>query len=195
METRTKCPYCSEEYIVDDSTIGHLVMCKSCEKSFIARKFVAVSPPQISLPNSSSFSSNNAKTDSQLPSPPQKQQSSVASKGKKQLDHECSTKTRNLIKDFFDFKIMIIPSLVRLSFLFFFIISSLAALAYPFKTANISTAGQILLCVVIVFIGIPVWALILHAFYELTIIPFSILDTLNEIKNKLDEKKVEQKRE
>ena len=42
--------------------------------------------------------------------------------------------------------------------------------------------------VVFLFVGIPLLALLLHTIYELTMIPFVILETLLEIRNKLDEK-------
>jgi len=47
---------------------------------------------------------------------------------------------------------------------------------------------RIMLCVLLVFLGIPVLALTLHTIYEFTMIPFVILETLLEIRNKLDEK-------
>ena len=97
---------------------------------------------------------------------------------------------------FFNFKVMVTPDFVRISFMFLFASESLSALALPVlylkDKTDISTVNKIifyhLFYLFIVIVVIPLLALILHAIYELTIIPFSILDTLNEIKDKLDDK-------
>ena len=103
-------------------------------------------------------------------------------------DYNRKPKFENWIKDFFDFKVMMTPTLVRLSFLFIFVGSSLAILAFPFKADNMSTGSRFLLFFVILLMGIPIWAIFLHTLYELTMVPFLILENLTEIRNKLDEK-------
>lgn len=94
------------------------------------------------------------------------------------------------------FKIMVTPSWVRISFLVEFIIGSVFILIQPLRMINYivrtSDTKQTMFLVVsyfvIVFLGIPALAIILHMVNELAMIPFSILNTLLEIRNKLDEK-------
>lgn len=92
------------------------------------------------------------------------------------------------INDFFNFKVMITPSLIRLEFLLLFISASVSSLVYPFQIENRSITWRILMSAVFLFVGIPLLAILLHTIYELTMIPFVILETLLEIRNKLDEK-------
>lgn len=168
MELRTICPYCGTQYVVDDSFIGHTVRCEYCDEEFTAENNDANS-----LPKENNYSPKGRSPNTGT---------------KTSADYNRPAKFENWIKDFFDFKVMMTPMLVRLSFLFIFIGSSLAILAFPFKADNMGTGSQFLLFLVILLVGIPIWAIILHTLYELTMVPFLILENLTEIRNKLDEK-------
>ena len=87
---------------------------------------------------------------------------------------------------------MITPSFVRISFTLVFISGLLVILVWPFKIGFMRYVywddfNKILGYLVMVLIEIPLFALILHVIYELTMIPFSILNTLLEIRNRLNE--------
>ena len=197
MKLRTKCPNCGQEYLVDSSVIGLTLRCRHCDKDFTAAKIC----PEPSKPNSSGFyngiDSSPKATSSTRPNFVFNQQTSTVSslkknkKPKKQVNNGSDNSALNWIGDFFNFKVMITPSLIRLEFLLLFIGGSVSALVYPFQTENRSIMWQILMCVAFVFVGIPLWAVVLHTFYELAMIPFVILETLLEISNKLDEKNKE----
>ena len=148
METKIKCPWCSQKYTVDSSIIGLTVTCNVCGENFEAKK-------QSIFPQNVNVSLNG-----------------------------------NWISDFFDFKIMVTPFLVRVNFLFLFIGGTIAIIILPFNYTweKIDTPLFILLYFIYLVITIPLLALTLHAFYEWTMIPFSILDVLKEIREKLDEK-------
>lgn len=178
METKIKCPWCDQEYTVDSSLVGQTVKCEICEKRFTARNTLFNSLPSNSVQNKKSFyaSSNSIKNPS----------------SKKKRDNT----GWKWIADFFDFKIMVTPVFIRMSFIFLFIIGSCVILIYPFVTIwkNFGTKSiwSILLFglgyVIYAILSIPLFAVISHTFYELTMIPFSILNVLTEIRNKLDEK-------
>ena len=178
MELRTKCPYCGQKYDIDDSFIGRTVKCECCYNEFVVEKtfraFRQSKPSAKTSVDSLPKETNNAPTEH---SP---------NTGKKTMaDYNRPGKVENWIKDFFDFKVMMTPMLVRLSFLFIFIGSSLAILAFPFKADNMGTGSQFLLFLVILLVGIPIWAIILHTLYELTMVPFLILENLIEIRTLL----------
>ncbi len=180
MELRTKCPYCGQKYDIDDSFIGRTVKCECCYNEFVVEKTFRAfrqSKPSAKTSVDSLPKENNYSPKGRSPN----------TGTKTSADYNRTAKVENWIKDFFDFRVMITPTLVRLSFLFFFVGSSLAILAFPFKADNMSTGSRFLLFFVILLMGIPIWAIILHTLYELTMVPFLILENLIEIRNKLDE--------
>ena len=91
---------------------------------------------------------------------------------------------------------MITPSWVRISFFLDFVIGVLFITIWPIKNIdrfiNVNDSKQIvafaLVYVLDVLLGIPLLAVILHMVHEMTMIPFSILNVLLEIRNKLDKK-------
>ena len=178
MEIGIKCPWCNREYTVDTSIIGQTVRCISCDKLFKAESISSrsISSYMIERMKSACFPDNSIEYSSS--------------------DDEDSNETGNKISDFFDFKIMVLPFFVRLSFSLEFIAGSFAILILPFiylkQIIDVNNPVHIMLFalgyLMLVIIGIPLTAIILHTFYELTMIPFSILDVLKEINNKLDEK-------
>lgn len=168
MELKINCPYCETQYVVDDSVIGRTVRCEFCDVEFVVGGTDAYSLPKEANNASKNYYTNSGK--------------------KTSADYNRPAKFENWIKDFFDFKVMMTPTLVKLSFIFIFVGSSLAILAFPFEADNMSTESQYLLFFVILFVGIPIWAIVLHTLYELTMVPFLILENLTEIRNKLDEK-------
>ena len=157
METKIKCPWCSEQYTIDKSVIGQKVKCEVCGETFTA------GDKKIDFGRHSS-------------------NYSTTSKGNEDFSEK--------IKDFFDFKIMVTPFFVRNNFLFLFIGGTIAIIILPlnYTWEKINTLLFIFLYFVYLVIAIPLLALTLHAFYEWTMIPFSILNILKEIRNKLDEK-------
>lgn len=178
MEVKIKCPWCGREYTVDSSIIGQVVKCISCDKLFKAESISSTAMPSDII-----------------------QQMEPGYSHKDSIENSSSEAYRkkpigNVIEDFFDFRIMVTPFFIRTSFVFLFLGGSYFVLRYPFVTIwkDLDTKNPwsiILFClgyVVYVVLGIPLFAVILHALYELTMIPFSILDVLKEIREKLDEK-------
>ena len=174
METKIKCPWCGREYTVDSSIIGQTVKCISCDKQFKAESISSRSIPSYMIQKMKSACSSE--------DPIPIENSSSEAYGKKTIG--------NVLEDFFDFKIMVTPFLVRVNFLFLFIGGTIAIIILPFNYTweKIDTPLFILLYFIYLVITIPLLALTLHAFYEWTMIPFSILDVLKEIREKLDEK-------
>lgn len=196
MEVKIKCPWCDQEYTVDSSFVGQTVKCEICEKDFKARNDLFNPLPtnsnQKKKPIHSSSNSNK--------NPPSKKsfwfdQGFEAPNSNKNPPSPKKDNARDnagwkWIADFFDFKIMVTPFLVRVNFLFLFIGGTIAIIILPFNYTweKIDTPLFILLYFIYLVITIPLLALTLHAFYEWTMIPFSILDVLKEIREKLDEK-------
>ena len=180
MEVKIKCPWCGREYTVDSSIIGQTVKCISCDKQFKAESISSRSIPSYMIQKMKSACSSE--------DPIPIENSSSEAYGKKTIG--------NVLEDFFDFRIMVTPFFIRTSFVFLFLGGSYFVLRYPFVTIwkDLDTKNPwsiFLFClgyVVYVVLGIPLFAVILHALYELTMIPFSILDVLKEIREKLDEK-------
>ena len=89
---------------------------------------------------------------------------------------------------------MVTPSLVRTFFVLFFVVGALVLLIWPIvlmrKSIDVNETGRIvesaLVYIVYIILGIPLWAIILHMSYELLMIPFLILNTLQDIQNKMD---------
>ena len=174
MKTKIKCPCCEEEYSVDKSLIGELVKCENCGTTFSASRIANKSPLQ------KEPSSNQTAF---LPQDPVENPIS---------EYSGTGGLWEWIKAFFDFKVMITPSFVRLSYALVFLSGVPAILVWPFKMGFMRDAywddfAKIIGYVVMVLIEIPAFALVLHIIYELTMIPFSILDTLLEIR-RLNEK-------
>ena len=170
MKTKIKCPCCEEVYSVDKSLIGELVKCENCGTTFTASRITNISLPQ---------------KDS---SKPQKTVSPQNAGENPSSEINNTNGIEKWINDFFNFKIMITPELIKAEFYLLLFCGSVSALVYPFQLEDRSIMWRIMLCVLLVFLGIPVLALTLHTIYEFTMIPFVILETLLEIRNKLDEK-------
>ena len=175
MKTKIKCPCCEEEYSVDKSLIGELVKCENCGTTFTASRTAPISPLQ------------NDSSRNQTPFLPQDPVENPLS------EYSRTGGLLGWIKAFFDFKVMITPSFVRISFFLVFVSGMLVILVWPFKMGFMRYVewydfSKILGYLVMVLIEIPVFAFVLHVVYELTMIPFSILNTLLEIRNRLDEK-------
>lgn len=175
MKTKIKCPSCEEVYSVDKSLIGELVKCENCGTTFTASRTAYMFP----LQNDSSKS----------------QKTFLSQDSEENLLSEYSGTGGwwGWIKAFFDFNVMITPSFVRISFSLILVSGILVILIWPFKMGFMSYAdwddfSKIIKYLVIALIAIPVFALVLHMIYELTMIPFSILNILLEIRNRLDEK-------
>ena len=176
MKTNIKCPCCEEVYSVEKTLIGELVKCENCGTTFTASKISILS----SLQRDSSGNQTNF-----LPQNPVENPLSGS-------EYSGTGGLWGWIKAFFDFKIMITPSFVRISFTLVFISGLLVILVWPFKIGFMRYVywddfNKILGYLVMVLIEIPLFALILHVIYELTMIPFSILNTLLEIRNRLNE--------
>lgn len=200
METKIKCPNCGQEYVIDNSFIGQAVNCEKCGTKFTARKLAAVSPAPNALPDSILFNPDLTNRTTPSSQCPPKQPTSFSPSFPLELsvsDHEESKETWNWVKAFFDFKIMVTPSLIRMSFLFVLILGAIAILIIPFRLPSwgfqhiyLEDTKEIFIFAIkymaVIILGIPLYALILHIVYELTMIPFSILDVLKEIRNKQD---------
>ena len=185
MKTKTKCPWCDQEYFVDSSLIGRVVKCGTCDKEFFAKNDATVSP----LSNHYLFASKKQKTNTGSSNKSTRRTffSSQDPVENALSEKNGTNKINQWIKDFFDFKIVVTPTLVRLSFLLDFIGGSFCALWYILENED-GLLVQFLLGMLAFLVVIPAGALMLHYLYELTIVPFSILDTLKEIRDKLDEK-------
>lgn len=192
MEVRIKCPNCGQEYVIDNSFIGQAVNCEKCGTKFTARKLATASPtPNVSehlfSPSTTSFSSPSK------PTAHQNLQSPVYS-----LKPGDQVGIWSWVKDFIDFKIMVTPSLIKISFILFFVVGALALLITPivlmWKNIDVNETGRIvkfaLLYIVYNILGIPLLAIILHMSYELLMIPFVILNTLLDIQNKIDKNNI-----
>ena len=196
MEWRIKCPWCDQEHVVDSSMIGHIVKCKGCDKIFKAGKTTVVSPPPRPTPYFFDFQKTKTNT---VPSNKNNNQKNTFvpsdSIGAPSENYHRYNRNWNWINDFFDFRTIVIPTFVKVSFFLLFISGSISILVYPFnglgEKVDTNKIGQIMLFVlfyfVLVVVVIPLWAIVLHALFELTMIPFLILDTLYEIRNKLNQ--------
>lgn len=199
MEWKIKCPWCNQEHIIDSSCIGKNVKCKSCDQEFKARITNVGSPLANSFVNHTRFDSPPKKTINVQQNKNCQHQSSITSSNptrNPQIKSYRANKIWIWVQNFFDFKVIVIPAFVRGSFLLLFVSGTISILVYPFNDLcekvderKISDILFFVMCYfALLFVVVPLWALVLHAFYELTMIPFLILDTLHEIRNKLDEK-------
>lgn len=201
MESRIKCPNCGQEYVIDNSFIGQTVICEKCGTKFTARKIAAASPTPNASPNSILFNPKKPKTYSLPPKYSRQRQANSTAVSPDPIenppaDYYSTNGIWNWITAFFKFKIMITPSWVRISFFLDFVIGVLFITIWPLKNIdrfiNVNDSKQILAFALIyaldVLLGIPLLAVILHMIHEMTMIPFSILNVLLEIRNKLDKK-------
>ena len=187
METKTKCPWCDQGYTVLSILTDQVVTCPKCDKKFTVRPCESDSSEPDSFPPLNSFASQQQKeTPTASDAVKYRHISSTHPALPSSYDKDKMWKG---IKDFFGFKIMIIPIFAKILFFLAFVGGSVWLLTMPYRMIGINDLSQNLRLVFAYFVifvfGIPIFAILLHALFELILLLFSILDTLVEIRNRL----------